>query len=687
MSNKNSVSTIWKNHISKMLSKHFRYKSVRQLPSEWVEENIILTAEVSRYDGKFSYDLSPYAKEIIDNLHPTNPSRYIAVMKSAQSGITQGCIVPGMAWIIAEHPDNFLFTAGDMDLAKKTIVQRFDPMIRSSGLKHFIRPNVVREAGKRSGDTDFSKEFAGGSAIVKSTGDANSFRFFSVKTCFLDDFDTAPKADKKEGSTRKLIDGRQTSYGNLAKTYYVSTPTITQTSNIYETYLLGDQRKWHWPCNNCGEFVPSDWRMEMYDGSGFAGIVWELDDNKKLIEDSVAFKCPCCGHKMTNTDKHEINLKGKWIPTAEAKERNFVSYYMNSLIIPPGFTTWVDLVYEWLEACPPGEKVKVDLLKVFNNVRLGLPFKEKGETVKVMALMNNTNSVSCGVIPDVQCESDGNGDICLITLAADLGGVMKDDNEDVRIDWEIVAHSSTGATYSIDHGSIGSFKRTRAKRSKDVELDKTRKKLTYNHNVENSAWNPLREIIERDYVGQSGEEYNIQLSLIDTGHFTTAAYEFINSFVSSDRLVLGVKGVPESKFRRNTVDKAPVRKSSSKNNLYLLDVEQLKDDLASYIKLKKGSDGSQGDGYMNFPQPEKGKYQMKTFFKHYESEVRREVMEKGESVGFKWEKKNSSVENHFWDVRVYNVAARHIYLDVLKRTSPTEFKGLDWATFVEFVIN
>ena len=686
MVKESSVIKNWREKLSVLGSKHFSYKSKKMMPSEWVEKNIILTSEVSRFDGKFKYEFSPYAREIIDNLHPTNPSRYIAVMKSAQSGITQGFIVPGMAWIIAEHSDNFLFTAGDLDLAKKTITTRFDPLIRSSGLAHLIRPNVVRAKGKRSGDTDFSKEFSGGNAIIQGTNNAGKFRFFSVKTCFLDDWDTAPRADKKEGSTRKLIDGRQTSYGNLAKTAYVSTPTVTQTSNIWETYQLGDQRKWHWPCPKCNEFVPSDWRLPMYDGNGFGGIVWELDHNNKLIEESVAFKCPSCGHKIKNTEKHDLNQLGKWIPTAEAKEKNFVSYYMNSLIIPPGFITWVDLVYEWLKACPPNQKVNVNLLKVFNNVRLGLPFEEKGEVVKITDLMNNIREYEPGVIPDVTADSDGNGDICLITLSADLGGVMKSGNEDVRIDWEIIAHTSTGATYSIDHGSIGSFKRKRKKSSRDVKFDDLRTKMTYAHNTELSAWPLLKEVIEKDYVGESGEEYNIGLSLIDTGHFTTLAFEFINSFVGSGNRVLGIKGVGEKNFRRNTVDKAPVRKSSNKSNLYLLDVEQLKDDLSSYISLRPGDDGSQDNWFLNFPRQEKGKYEMKTFFKHYESEVRKEIVENGEVVGFKWDKKNSDSENHFWDVRIYNVAARYVFLDMLKRMNPTKYKGLDWSTFVEFVI-
>lgn len=675
---------IWLNNLEEQQDYLYQYKTVKQIPSEWTEENIILTGEVSRFSGRFSYDLSPYAVEIINNLHPSSPYKIIAVMKGAQSGITQGVIVPGMAWIIAEHPDNFLFTASDKDIAKLTIDTRFDNIMASSGLKHLIRANTIRNKGQRSGDTSFSKEFAGGSAIIEGTNNAGKFRFFSVKTVFMDDFDNAPRADKKEGSIRKLVEGRQTSYGNLAKTFYVSTPTITQTSNINEMFLQGDQRKWHWPCPNCGTYYPSDWRTKLDDGS-YSGIIYDLDENNELIEESVRFKFGCCGHEITNNEKHDLNRDGIWIATAKPKDKYYRSYYMNSLIIPPGFITWLDLVKEWLEACPPKGKVDAEKLKVFNNVRLGIPFEEKGEVPKIMQLMENTRDYPIGVVPDVTCEKDGNGAIVLITLAADLGGIMNHETEDVRIDWEIQAHSSSGATYSISHGSCGTFKRSRTKTKQEERLDQERTKYTYMHGMRNSVWPMLKEIIEQDLKSESGETYGIKLSLIDTGHFTKQAYQFIHDTHTAHNWVYGVKGVTEKNYRNNSKDVAAVKKSPNVANLYLLDVEQLKDELAANMKLRTTDDGSQDSGFMNFPNPAGEFYQLRTYFKHFKSEVRKEKVENGQVIGFKWEKKNSSVENHFWDVKLYNNAARHVFVDLIKRMEPTKYKELTWATLVEFL--
>ena len=103
------------------------------------------------------------------------------------------------------------------------------------------------------------------------------------------------------------------------------------------------------------------------------------------------------------------------------------------------------------------------------------------------------------------------------------------------------------------------------------------------------------------------------------------------------------------------------------------------------MKLRTGMDGSQPEGFMNFPQPSNGKYTMKSYFSHYEGEKRTEVVKNEEVVGFNWEKKNSQSINHFWDVRIYNLAAREIYLDMVKQTD-TRIKSLTWSDFVELML-
>jgi len=680
------ISQLYTDVFEEIVDLSFKYNTIKPAVSDWIEENLILPEESSRISGRYSYDNSPFVREIADRMHPSDPTKQIAIMKGTQCGITTGFIVPFMMWSIVNHPSNILFTSKDKDIAKRTIRTKFDLFMQKSGFRDLIRSNNLKTGTKKTGDTDYLKEYAGGQMAVESTQNIQNFREFAAKYCLIDEFDTAISSDKKEGSLRSTIEGRQNSYGNLAKIAYVSTPTVEQTSNIYKVYLEGDQRKWNWKCPKCGTYSPVQFQVKMKDGS-FAGLVWKLDSKNKLKPKSIRYRFPCCGKKIKFKEKQAINRKGDFFPTAEPLEPNIVSYNLNSIILGPGFVTWEKIIRDFLKACPPGKKINVEKLKAFNFTHLGMPFKEEGESPKIMQIMENTRDYNVGYVPDVTCEKDGNGDIVLISLAADLGGIMNHETEDVRIDWEILAHSSTGATYSINQGSCGTFKRVRSKTKEEERLDSERTKYTYMHGMKNSVWDLLRDIIKSELDSESGEKYSVKLSLIDTGHFTKHAYEFINKEHDPENWIFGIKGVPEQKFRRNSRDVKMVKRSVNISNLYLLDVEQLKDVLASNMKLRIAEDGSQEDGFMNFPIPSNNKYTLRNYFKHFKSEQRKIVKENGEDVGFKWEKRNSTVENHFWDVRVYNIAARQIFIDIIKRSNPTQYKDLTWNIFVEILYN
>jgi len=173
---------------------------------------------------------------------------------------------------------------------------------------------------------------------------------------------------------------------------------------------------------------------------------------------------------------------------------------------------------------------------------------------------------------------------------------------------------------------------------------------------------------------------NVDITVIDTGNCTRLAVEFIQ--MENNPFVVGVKGYGENEYRKLTKD-TPIIKRSMENygKGFILQVNQIKDILASNIKLRMGMDGYQPTGFMNFPTPELGKYTMRSYFNHFEAEHRVEEKKGEVTVGYAWKKKNSSVENHFWDVVVYSLAAREIYIDVLRK-SDHKYSRLTWEEFV-----
>ncbi|MBB6236503.1 phage terminase large subunit GpA-like protein [Pedobacter sp. AK013] len=663
----------------------FDFKIIKPEIIAWIESNIKLPRTSSEYSGHFSYDLTPYWKEPVSHMHPNSPVRTISIMKCVQSGATESVIIPVILYSMSEDPCSMLLTAGDLSLAKDTVEKRIDPVILESGLSHLLRPHVVKRANNRSGDTGESKEFIGGSFRARGTQSATAFRQFPAKKVWADDYDAAPRELGKEGSVRGLIEGRQNSFGDKAKSNYISTPTETLTSNINEMFMLGTQKAWHWPCPHCGTFVKVEFKIEREDGN-IAGIVWSTDNKNRLIPSSVAFMCPNCANTIQEKSKYELNINGIWVPGTDSPvERLHESYHFCGLALPAGFTGWVKIVEEFLQANPPGGRTNVKKLKTWNNLRMGLPFAETGETPRVNELMQNTRKYFPGVVPDVTCAADCNGSIIMLTLACDLNGIMDKDNEDVRLDWEILAHTTTGATYSVDHGSIGTFKRLRERTKEEQERDFERDKWTLTHNVKNSVWDTFEEVIKKEYPMEGGNFMSISITVVDTGFSEKLAMSFIQKMKQDKVLIYGVKGRTEATFRKIGRDTSAItRAKEHPNSLYILEVNQMKDDLAQMMKLREGSDGSQPNGFMNFPESRDGKYTMKSYFSHYEGERRTEEIKEGNVLGFKWDKKNSSSQNHFWDVRIYNNAAPMIYLDVLKRSDP-RYKMLTWEDFVMLV--
>jgi phage terminase large subunit GpA-like protein len=692
-----SVSTAWLEAYLKLNEDIFNFNMVKPLPSDWIEQTIVLPRETSAFPGNYSFQWSPYMKQIVNHVHPADSVRYITVMKCVQSGATAGLVIPGILYIMSQIPDNILFTGADVQLIKKTITERFDLVIRASRLDHLIRPNVIKRSNNRTGDTAQQKEFAGGTLTGLPTSNPNAIRFYSTKYNFNDDFDTTPQEAGKEGAAEELLEGRQVSFRGNAKTFRISTPTITQTSQIYQSYLLGTQNKWNWPCIHCGLYFPLDIKINCPDGDK-AGLVWKLESvSKDLILDSVYLKCPHCRELISERDKFDINQKGEWISSIEkAIERRHESYLIPGLA---GFAPWVTIAEKFLKANPPGGKPVLKYLKTFKNLYEGMPFEEMGESPRVTQLMENTCKYHPGVVPDDTCERDVNGKIIMLTLACDINGLMETGiNEDIRLDWEILAHTSNGPTYSVDHGSIGTFKRTRDIKKSEEEQRENRLKWTLvegsmgvnelGERVNNCVWKPFEEIIQKIYLGESGKEYSIHLTAIDTGHGEKYASLFIEKMQQLGLYVYGVKGRTDENGRKLQRDSLPVKRSVERpRTLYILEVDQLKDDLSQMMKLRQGDGGMQPSGFMNFPESRDGKYDLNNYFSHYEGERRKEVLAPGGGVvGFKWEKKNNQVQNHFWDVRVYNIAAPLIWVDLLKQSDP-KYKNITWEEAVQLLID
>src|SRR5690606_25294769 len=136
-------------------------------PSQWAEKRRMMPTSVTSFAGPFSFNRTPYLKELVDCVSPYHPARKISVKKSAQIGFSTGVIENAIGYLIDQDPCNILLLVGNPELAGEAM-DKIDIMIDNSGLRHFIGPQAKRKKNQRTGDTTKSKEYPGGKLIVSA---------------------------------------------------------------------------------------------------------------------------------------------------------------------------------------------------------------------------------------------------------------------------------------------------------------------------------------------------------------------------------------------------------------------------------------------------------------------------------------------------------------------------------------
>lgn len=633
-------------------------------PSEWVQQNVVMGKP---FPGPFSYNRTPYCREIIDRFANDNPMKWIAIKKGAQIGLSAGVLIPCLLWMIKNDPSNSYFLVGSPDLIEKA-TEKLDIGIDNAGLRPYIKPQVQRKRAQKSGDTNTKKEFAGGYIHIGSANNHKDIRDVSLKYGLFDDFESVKSKSKESGSTRKLLEQRFAAYEDSHKICYCSTPELDENSNIKEAYLLGDQRKYFIPCPCCGVMI--DWHWTITKGDITGGITWKLDDKGKVISSSVGYICQECGGFFDDKNKNELLNLGEWQPTCEPSKPGYYSYHISSLYAPIGMYGWEHYVNDWIEANPVGQPRKEDLYKTFVNVVLGETYETPAEELSATELQMNIRDYEIGVIPERMSENDGNGAIVFVTLGADMNGKA----EDARLDYEIVAWAESGASYSINHGSIGTF----IPREGVNGID--RERWTYQHGMERSVWTELDRIINEPIPTDSGNLMQIMTSGIDCGYLRDYAYQYIDS---KDFTIVGLKGKDTDKYTMNMKDAKSFKQSLEKPNLYMVETNLTKERLASKMRLKWNDklNVPQPSGFMNFPTPSGGKYLFNNYFSHYEAEHR--ILDKTNT--FKWEKKNDMVQNHLFDCRLYaGVVGEIMVARVLKELKITNGT---WKNYCDIVLD
>lgn len=618
-------------------------------PSEWAERKRYLPQSLTAFPGRFSFDRTPYLREIVDCMSVDSPVREVALMKSAQIGATTGILENVIGYFI-EHVKTapMMLTTADSDLAKLRGDSNITPMLELSGLSHLIR-SADEKNKRKTGKTTTKIEWVGGGFMTLfGAQNANKFRSVTGRVLLNDEIDTWPLDIGGEGSAHALIRRRAATFEASRKVLDLSTPTIKGISAIEAAFGRGDQRYYHVRCIRCGFPQVLQWRGVNEKTGEFFGISWETDGGH-LVRESVRYLCANCGHGHVNEDKVKLlddrTHGAHWKPSARPAQPDIRSYHLSALYSPPGMQSWVACVEDWLEAWDEERNVPRDInrLKTHYNTIRGLPFEMRGRRVKFETIsQHRRREYRRGEVPNQFARQHCGSAIHLLTCAVDIHAS--------NLKAAVFGWATENRAFLVDYFTFeGSTE----------------------HIDDPNTWGRLRELIEgKVYTADDGQRYKIILTLIDSGYSSDIAYRFCGSYAGG---VYPLKG-------RGTMAQSVAKKLVSEFKTeygpgYTVLVDPYKDRWNVALSRYWDPSHRQPEVFFNAP-VDVSDNELKELTNEKKVEVRDDRT--GEVTGFKWDRPSGSA-NELWDLLVYNNAA----LDLVAWSvcARAKLKSVNWDYF------
>ena len=620
-------------------------------PSAWAETKRYLPPQVTPFPGYFSFDRTPYLKEILDCLSVDSPVREVALMKSAQIGATAGILENAIGYFM-EHVQSapLMLTTADAELAQLRGDSYITPMIEQSGLSHLIR-SADEKNPRKTGKTAKKIEWVGGgSLLLFGANNANKFRTFTARVLLNDEIDGWQLSLGRDGSPHALIRSRAATFERSRKVLDLSTPTIKGQSAIEKAFLRGDQRRYFIRCLRCGFAQTLEWRAINEKTGEVRGIVWETD-NGSLVRESVRYLCANCGHGHINEDKIKLLAEAQgaeWRPTARSISPELSSYHLNALYSPPGMQSWAACVESWLEAWDEERNTPRDIQKLqvhYNNIR-GLPFELRGRRIKFEQVSSHRRTeYRLGEIPNLFVKQACGAEIQILTCAVDV--------QDANLKVAVFGWARGMRAFVIDY-------------------------LTLEGNTEllddANTWGRLRAFLANtEYTADDGKRYRLAITLIDSGDGdkTDLVYRFCAEFQNG---VFPLKGMQVPKGAAAARHFTEFRTSFKRVGIGIM-VDLFKDRWNTALgRYWDPGSGIQPEVFFNAPSnlPDAALKELTV-----ERKVEKIDARTGERIGTEW-KRTPGVANELWDLLVYNNAALEVIAWKLTERAKRTDLGWDW---------
>lgn len=476
--------------------------------SEWAADHRYYPPGISVYPGRHDSETAPHMNEILDRIHPDDPSTHIYVMKSVQSTATtmsenaMGASIKYKLW-------SMLYLTADQSLAKIRSSANIDPMIDNSDLAHLVKP-ISERMKRKTADNTYYKEFVGGIKLaINSYGSIGALKSNTTGFIICDEWDEAPPELKGQGDIQGIIEGRTMGLRRY-KILFISTPTTMQTSRIYRGFLEGDQRFYFVPCPMCGEMQILELKGQKNDyGLTFTTETDKNTGKKILIPDTVRYICKFCKKEFHETKKQKMLLNGEWRPTATSIDRRKTSYHISGLLSPEMFLSWERICQQFINT-DFGENLL--LFKDFTINYIGWPWASSRKIMAWEQFRDRADDYCLGDVPKGRIIKSEQGELYQGPLVL-FGGcdVQKD-----RLELHVVGYGPGMEAWSIDYkvftgdpsdlqdfswGALHDWVYTHSYQVLGVDM-------YISLCAVDSGWDPNKEQRSKDFAGKANTVYN-----------------------------------------------------------------------------------------------------------------------------------------------------------------------------------
>lgn len=498
-----------RNELSQMFATMLRPNPMTTI-SEFVDGHLYIPPP-AQFAGMYRLDLTPYAKEMMDECSPSSTAREIIMATGTQMSKTQ-IILNGISYYIENDPTSMLIGFPNDKEGKQFVRTRIDTMIDyNPWLKRLI--GTARKGA--TGNTTDYKEFPGGFLKRASGEAASSLMSTMCRVVWLDEYDAWPPDIQGKGSGKTLAEQRTATYRGREKIVVSSTPS---NDNSQIMSLLENTDKRHYFLTSpMGTLFELEWK----------GFKW-VAEGQNVKE--VWYELPETGERIDEYMMPNLLANGVWIPTNTKKtDPTSVGFWISGLYSP--FRSWRDTIVSYIKAQDDEELGKFGEMTSFYNNILALPYERnttRPDHEKMMLWAQNSEYgykryTTAGTFPK---------DVLFLTSATD---VQLD-----RLETEIKGWCRNGRSRSIERYV---FPAGAGRKTDDINA---------------ACWKDYREkVLNTLYLREDGLELGVAFNAIDRSYNTEIVQAFAESVDPKCERVVPVRGDPN---RRSAISDLKIQK-------------------------------------------------------------------------------------------------------------------------------